>query len=38
MDDETLKKYGYVIVSVYRVKTIKSLQNEVKTPTEISVD
>ncbi len=36
MNDETLKKYGYVIVSSYRTKTIKVLKDEVKTPTQIA--
>lgn len=38
MDDETLKKIAYVNISSYRNKTVKALQNEVKTPTDISKD
>ncbi|MBP3790556.1 MAG: transcriptional regulator [Methanobrevibacter sp.] len=38
MDDETLRKYAFVIVSSYRTKTVKALQNDVKTPTQISTD
>lgn len=38
MDDETLKKFAYVNISSYRNRTVKSLQNEIKTPTEISRD
>ena len=37
MDDETLKKYSYVNVSSYRVRTVKALQGgEVETPTGIA--
>ncbi len=37
MDDETLKKFAYVNVSSYRVKTVKSLKDgEVKIPTVIA--
>ena len=35
MDDETLKKYAYVNISSYRAKAVKSLQNDVKIPTQI---
>ena len=38
IDDETLKKYSYVSISSYRTKTVKSLQNEVKIPTNIAKD
>ena len=38
MDDETLKKYAYVNISSYRVKAVKALQNDVKTPTKIATD
>ena len=38
IDDETLKKYAYVNISTYRVKTVKALKDEVKTPTQIAKD
>ena len=38
MDDETLKTYAYVNISSYRVKTVKALQNDIKTPTKIAAD
>ncbi|WP_405275213.1 transcriptional regulator [Methanobrevibacter sp.] len=38
MDDETLIKYGYIIGSSYRVKTVKTLKDEVKIPTQIAKD
>lgn len=38
MDDETLKTYAYVNISSYRVKAVKALQNDVKTPTNIATD
>lgn len=39
MDDETLKKFAYVNVSKYRVKTVKSLRDgKVKIPTDIAND
>ena len=38
MDDETLKTYAYVNISSYRVKTVKALKDEVKTPTNIAAD
>ena len=38
MDDETLKTYAYVNISTYRVKTVKVLKNEIKTPTKIASD
>lgn len=38
MDDETLKVYGHIISSSYRVKVVKTLQDEVMTPTEIAKD
>lgn len=38
MDDETLKTYAYVNISTYRVKTVKALKDEVKTPTQIAND
>ena len=38
MDDETLKTYAYVNISSYRVRAVKALQNENKTPTQIAND
>ncbi len=38
MDDETLKKYAYVNISTYRVKAVKALKDEDKTPTVIAKD
>ena len=38
MDDETLKIWSYVNISTYRVKTVKALKDEVKTPTKIAED
>ena len=38
MDDELLKIWSYVNISSYRAKTVKSLQNEVKTPTKLAAD
>lgn len=38
MDDEDLKIYAFIVVSSYRVKTVKSLQKSDKTPTQISKD
>lgn len=38
MDDETLKTYAYVNISSYRVKTVKALKDDVKTPTNIAAD
>ena len=38
MDDETLKTYAYVNISTYRVKTVKALKDQVKTPTKIAED
>ena len=38
MNEETLKKYGYVMGSTYRVKVMKVLQNEVKIPSQIAKD
>lgn len=38
MDDETLKTYAYVNISSYRVKTVKALQNDIKTPTKLAAD
>lgn len=38
MDDEKLKIYAYVNISSYRVKTVKALKDDVKTPTKIAED
>ena len=36
MEDETLKKYAFVIVSRYRIKIVKSLYGGCKIPSTIS--
>lgn len=36
MDDETLKKYAYINISSYRSKALKSLKNQIMTPTKIA--
>lgn len=38
MDDEMLKKIAYVNISSYRNRTVKSLKDEIRTPTEIARD
>lgn len=38
MKDETLKIYAHVYASSYRVKVVKTLKDEIKTPTMISKD
>lgn len=38
MDDETLKTYGYVISSSYRKKSVKSLDDGNKIPTDLAED
>lgn len=38
LDDEMLKTLSYVSISSYRLKTVKSLQNEIKIPTNIAKD
>ena len=38
IDDQMLRKYGYVLSSSYRVKTMKAMQDEVKTPSKIAED
>ena len=38
MDDETLKTYGYVISSSYREKSVKSLNDGDKIPTDLAED
>ncbi|MBP3791949.1 MAG: winged helix-turn-helix transcriptional regulator [Methanobrevibacter sp.] len=38
MDDETLKTYGYVISSSYREKSVKSLNESNKIPTDLAED
>nr|WP_294999092.1 winged helix-turn-helix domain-containing protein [uncultured Methanobrevibacter sp.] len=38
MDDETLKVFAYVNISSYRVRSVKALKGEIKTPTQIAKD
>ena len=38
MTDEMLKKFSYFNISSYRTKTVKSLHNDVKIPTDIAKD
>lgn len=38
MDDETLKLYGYVISSSYRKKSVRSLNDSNKIPTDLAED
>jgi DNA-binding HxlR family transcriptional regulator len=38
MDDETLKTYGYVISSSYREKSVRSLNDSNKIPTDLAQD
>ena len=38
MDDETLKVFAYVNISTYRVRAVKALDGEVKTPANIAKD
>ena len=38
MDDETLKRFAYVNISSYRSRAVKSLKDDVKTPTQIAHD
>ena len=38
IDDKTLIKLSYVNISSYRVKTVKTLHNEIKIPTQIADD
>lgn len=38
MDDETLKTYGYVISSSYRRRSVKSLNENDKIPTDLAQD
>ena len=38
INDDTLKIWSYVNISTYRVKTVKALKDEVKTPTQIAKD
>lgn len=38
MDDETLKTYGYVISSSYRERSVRSLNNGDKIPTDLAED
>ena len=36
MDDNTLKIFAYIIISSYRTKAIKAMQNGKETPTQIA--
>ena len=38
VDDETLKVFAYVNISSYRVRCVKALKGEVKTPSVIAKD
>ena len=38
LSDEMLKEVGYIQVSTYRTKVIKSLDGEVKIPSQIAKD
>ena len=38
MDDETLKAYGYVISSSYRERSVRSLNDSNKIPTDLAED
>ena len=38
MDDEMLKTFAFVNISSYRVKTMKTLKGNIKTPTKIAKD
>ena len=38
MDDETLKTYAYITISSYRSRTMKALENDIKTPNKIAED
>ncbi|WP_296862505.1 transcriptional regulator [uncultured Methanobrevibacter sp.] len=38
IDDDTLKIWSYINISSYRVKTVKALKDDVKTPTNIAAD
>ena len=38
MDDETLKVFAYINISSYRVRSVKALEGEIKTPTQITDD
>ena len=38
MDDEILKVYGYVISSSYRERSVKSLKDSNKIPTDLAED
>lgn len=38
LDDETLIKLSYVNISSYRVNVVKTLKDDVKTPTKIAKD
>jgi len=38
MNDETLKVFAYVNISSYRVRCVKALKGEIKTPSVIAKD
>ncbi len=38
MDEETLKLFAFIKVAPFRLKVLKTLENESKTPTQISKD
>ena len=38
LSDEMLKEIGYVQISSYRTKVMKTLENEVKMPSQIAKD
>ena len=38
MEGEVLKKYGYVVASSYRLRVMKALSSDVKTPTKVAED
>lgn len=38
MDDETLSVFAYVSISSYRIKALKTLKDEHKTPAQIAKD
>ena len=38
IDDNTLKKYAYVTISTYRVKTVKALKDDPKMPSKIAAE
>ena len=38
LSDQLMKEYGYVIISTYRTKAMKSLDGETKIPSQIAKD